>query len=322
MRAPAVGRTRAASGAALVGPVARVDAGLLDDERAAAAGGPAPVVGHVAVREGPPVAEVGHVRAEEDPVAGRPSAEGQRSRAASRAGSYGPSATVRGPNEQRSPVRVRRCPATVVPRSSRASQVACSGRLTRHALEDERFGRQAPVVRLLSPRTTGGRAMRRSVSPWLGALACSPRAARTARAPGGHGTAPPTTTAPTSRAGHDRRADHPATFPVSVNTPDGSGDHPGEADAHRVVVAHRHRDAVRRGRRAAGRRRRRPVGLPPEAPRTNLSGFTPNLEAILPTTRTSSWSPTPREVEAGLAAAKVPVLVQEAASTLDDTYAS
>ena len=60
----------------LVGPVALVDAGLLDHDRPAAPEGPAPVVRQVAVREGTVVvAQVRDVRPEEHAVGGRPRAE-------------------------------------------------------------------------------------------------------------------------------------------------------------------------------------------------------------------------------------------------------
>ncbi len=76
---PAVGRTRSASGAALVGPVRRVDAGLLGDDDPAAARRPAPVVGEVAIREAAVAsAQVGDVGAEQDAVASGAPAEGQR----------------------------------------------------------------------------------------------------------------------------------------------------------------------------------------------------------------------------------------------------
>ncbi len=63
----------------LVGPVGLVDAGPLDDDRPAAAPGPALVVGDVAGREpAVVVTEVGDVRAEQDPVRCRPGTERER----------------------------------------------------------------------------------------------------------------------------------------------------------------------------------------------------------------------------------------------------
>ena len=54
----------------LVGPVARVDRRLLDDDRAAAAGEAPLVVGEVALRQRPAPAEVGLVGPEQEPVGG------------------------------------------------------------------------------------------------------------------------------------------------------------------------------------------------------------------------------------------------------------
>ncbi len=61
---------------------------------------------------------------------------------------------------------------------------------------------------------------------------------------------------------------------------------------------------------------------PPEAPTTDLSGFEPNVEAI------AGYDPDlvvisndPGDLEASLEALGIPVLLQPAAATLDDTYA-
>jgi iron complex transport system substrate-binding protein len=60
---------------------------------------------------------------------------------------------------------------------------------------------------------------------------------------------------------------------------------------------------------------------PPEAPRTALSGFQPNLEAILKYQPDLVVVSDPGDVVTGLQATKVPVMVLSAAKTLDDTYA-
>ena len=60
---------------------------------------------------------------------------------------------------------------------------------------------------------------------------------------------------------------------------------------------------------------------PPEAPVTDLSGFQPNLEAIAayqPDLVIISWDP--GELEAGLDALGIPVLVQPAVASLDEAY--
>lgn len=60
---------------------------------------------------------------------------------------------------------------------------------------------------------------------------------------------------------------------------------------------------------------------PPEAPVTELSGFTPNLEAILayePDLVLISFDP--GELQAGLTAAEVPSLLLPTAASLDDSY--
>lgn len=60
---------------------------------------------------------------------------------------------------------------------------------------------------------------------------------------------------------------------------------------------------------------------PPEAPMTDLSGFTPNVEAILshePDLVVIGYDP--GELVAALAAAKVPVINYSAAITIDDVY--
>jgi len=59
---------------------------------------------------------------------------------------------------------------------------------------------------------------------------------------------------------------------------------------------------------------------PADAPRTSLSGFQPNLEAILNYQPDLVVVSDPGEVVAGLQATKVPVMVLQAAKTLDDTY--
>ncbi len=61
---------------------------------------------------------------------------------------------------------------------------------------------------------------------------------------------------------------------------------------------------------------------PPEAPVTNLSGFEPNVEAIagyIPDLVVLDYDP--GEVVKSLEKIEIPVLVQPAAATLDDTYA-
>ena len=60
---------------------------------------------------------------------------------------------------------------------------------------------------------------------------------------------------------------------------------------------------------------------PPEAPVTELSGFRPNLEAIAaygPDLVVMSWNPD--EIASGLEALGIPVLIHEAALSLDDAY--
>ncbi|MGI9622750.1 MAG: ABC transporter substrate-binding protein [Acidimicrobiales bacterium] len=60
---------------------------------------------------------------------------------------------------------------------------------------------------------------------------------------------------------------------------------------------------------------------PPEAPMTDLSGFTPNVEAIIgfePDLVVSSGLP--EDIEAGLAAAQIPSMSLFFAASLDDTY--
>ena len=60
---------------------------------------------------------------------------------------------------------------------------------------------------------------------------------------------------------------------------------------------------------------------PPEAPTTDISGFTPNLEAILalePDLVVHQYLP--EDIEQGLANVAIPSLTQYAASSLDDTY--
>ena len=60
---------------------------------------------------------------------------------------------------------------------------------------------------------------------------------------------------------------------------------------------------------------------PPEAPTSNISGFTPNLEAILalePDLVVHSYLP--EDIEQGLSNVGIPSLTQYAASSLDDTY--
>ncbi|MCZ7532344.1 MAG: ABC transporter substrate-binding protein [Acidimicrobiia bacterium] len=61
---------------------------------------------------------------------------------------------------------------------------------------------------------------------------------------------------------------------------------------------------------------------PPEAPVTDLSGFTPNVEAIL------SYSPdllviagSPDDLQAAIEAVGIPVMLMDSAATLDDAYA-
>jgi len=62
--------------------------------------------------------------------------------------------------------------------------------------------------------------------------------------------------------------------------------------------------------------------FPPEAPMTELSGFTPNIEAVV------GMNPdlvvvaeAPDDLAAGLAKAKIPLLVLPAAETIEDSYA-
>ena len=60
---------------------------------------------------------------------------------------------------------------------------------------------------------------------------------------------------------------------------------------------------------------------PPEAPVTDLSGFQPNLEAVAsyrPDLVVISWDP--GEVEAGLGALGIPVLIQTPAQSIEDAY--
>ena len=192
------------------------------------------------------------------------------------------------PNEQRSPVRPRRCPATVVPRPRRASQVACSGRS--HEIRSR--GRAVRSAGPLSfdcsaPRTTGGSPCHAHV--WALAARrpspCSPACGsrlRERRRADRHG--PGTTT---TRRGHDhggRRATTTAaaaTFPVTVNTPAArSPSRPSRAGSCRC-----RRRPPRCSSPSAPARRSSPSttspNYPTDAPKTDLSGFTPNLEAIV-----------------------------------------
>ena len=60
---------------------------------------------------------------------------------------------------------------------------------------------------------------------------------------------------------------------------------------------------------------------PPEAPTSDISGFTPNLEAILalePDLVVHSYLP--EDIEQGLSNVGIPSLTQYAAASLDDTY--
>lgn len=62
---------------------------------------------------------------------------------------------------------------------------------------------------------------------------------------------------------------------------------------------------------------------PPEAPMTDLSGFTPNLEAILsydPDLVVISFDPADNSLSEGLAQVGIPTLLLGAASTIDDVY--
>lgn len=62
---------------------------------------------------------------------------------------------------------------------------------------------------------------------------------------------------------------------------------------------------------------------PPEAPMTDLSGFTPNLEAILsydPDLVVISFDPADNSLSEGLAQVGIPTLLLGAGSTIDDVY--
>ena len=83
-----------------------------------------------------------------------------------------------------------------------------------------------------------------------------------------------------------------------------------DAGEHRLAVLYGHRDALRHRRRRASGRRGRVLHLSPEAPITDLSGFTPNLEAIVgyePDLVVISFDP--GELVSGLEAVGVPTLL-------------
>ncbi len=119
----------------------------------------------------------------------------------------------------------------------------------------------------------------------------------------------------------DAPADDAATFPVTVTA--GNGEVTIEARPERIVsispTATEILFAIDAGAQVVA------VddfsNFPPEAPVTDLSGFQPNVEAILgfdPDLVVLSYDP--GEVVAGLEAAGVPSLVHDAAVTLDDTW--
>ena len=145
------------------------------------------------------------------------------------------------------------------PSVSRASQVACSGGVTNSALEEEWFGRQATVVRLFP--TSDDRRMtmsrKRLAALGLGALALLAACGSDSKGAGSATTAPPPTTAAAATT-----TAAAATFPVTVNTPDGAVTIPAKPTQDRLDLADGHRDAVRHRRRPAGGGRRRPVELP------------------------------------------------------------
>ena len=128
-----------------------------------------------------------------------------------------------------------------------------------------------------------------------------------------------TTAAPTTAAAATTTA-AAATFPVTVNTPDGAVTIP--AKPTKIVsispTATEMLFAIGAGPQVVAVDDQ--SDYPPDAPKTDLSGFTPNLEAILKYNPDLVVASAPGDVVAGLQAAKVPVMVQQAAKTLDDTY--
>ena len=96
-----------------------------------------------------------------------------------------------------------------------------------------------------------------------------------------------------------------------------------EAGQDRLAVADLDRGSLHGRRRPAGARGRRPVVVPRSAPRTKLSGFTPNVEAIakdkpdLVIISNDSGC----KLAKRLKALKIPVMLEPAAAKLADVYA-
>ncbi len=163
--------------------------------------------------------------------------------------------------------------------------------------------------------------MRRTVFSLAGCALLAACGSTATGAPAATVTAAPTTAAPTIAAPATTAAPTTlAAFPVSVKTPDGTVTIPARP-THIVSLSPTATEmlyAVGAGSQVVAVDDQ--SNYPPEAPRTNLSGFTPNLEAILAEHPDLVVVSDATKVKAGLAAAKVPVLVQDAASRLDDTY--
>jgi cobalamin transport system substrate-binding protein len=131
----------------------------------------------------------------------------------------------------------------------------------------------------------------------------------------GSATTAAATTAPAATTGAA------ATFPVTVDTPDGAVTIP--AKPTKIVslspTATEMLFAVGAGPQVVAVDDQ--SSYPADAPKTDLSGFTPNLEAVLRYDPDLVVVQAPGDIVTGLQAAKVPVMVQQAAKTLDDTYA-
>ena len=176
------------------------------------------------------------------------------------------------------------------------------------------------VALLLLSAACGGRSTQTTTLPTQAAPASAvaeEAAVSTVAASSAAASAAPTSAAPASAAAVEATDAEPPEFPVTV---DGVViEEKPEAIVSLTPTATETLFAIGAGDQVTA------VDMnsdhPPEAPVTDLSGFQPNLEAIAayqPDLVIISWDP--GELEAGLDALGIPVLVQPAVASLDEAY--
>ena len=223
--------------------------------------------------------------------------------------------------ETAKPVRTRRCPATVKPSYLEGRARSPDSRATTKVSDEDGSVRLREATHLFILQNGGCFYMRRMALPIAlvaVVVACSPGA----NAGGTTTTAEPTTAqATTTTVVEVTTTTEASAFPVTVA--DGAGEVTIEQMPERIVSLSSTGTEMLFAVGAGGQ----VVAVdefstrPEEAPRTELSGFSPNVEAILsfePDLVVISFDP--GELKAALDAVGVPSLLLGTAVSLDDSY--